>query len=224
MVIENNLAELKKFFYKYGLRMDIPRKNVLIFQGDIVKDVYFVNQGIYKIYNIDSYGEERTISLGGQFNLLPLSWQMIEPPKNGAFYFYEAVTDMIIYRVSQEKFKDMLQDNINLAYYLLDVSTRANVMLEGRIQNLQKSKVEEKTEFILYFLAKRLGRSRDGKVFRISKAITQKDIADLAGINRETAARFLLKARSTKMAWKTHSNYYIDITKLDSIYKVPVYS
>jgi CRP-like cAMP-binding protein len=220
-----HLAKLQNYFYENGFRMTIPRRNIIVFQGDEINDLFFVSRGIYKIYNIDSLGEERTISIAGRNNILPLSWPVtLRTKQHRALYFHEAYTELVVYRVKQEEFRSMLKVNMDLAYYLLESSTRANISLESRVQNLQKSKVDEKAEFILYFLARRLGCSLDGRIFEIKKSITQQDIADLAGVTRETASRFLLKAQLDKVAWKADSNFYIDITKLDLSNTAPVYS
>jgi CRP-like cAMP-binding protein len=219
-----SLDKIKKIFYENGARITVPRKDIIVFQGDSIDDVFFVSKGIYKIYNLDQYGEERTISIVGRNNILPLSWQIMPQPKGGAFFFYEAYTDLVAYKMSQKKFKEILKKDTDLIYFLMDSLARSYVGLESRIQNLQKSKVEEKTEFVLYFLAKRLGHSPDGQVYEIKKHITQQDIADLAGINRETIARFLLSAQTNHLAWKSGSSYYIDVAKLHSVYKSPVYS
>jgi hypothetical protein len=106
----------------------------------------------------------------------------------------------------------------------LSTITKATIGLESRIQSLQRSKIEEKTEFTLYYLARRLGHSIDGHIYEIKKPITQQDIADLAGVNRETAARFLISIYANRVSWKAGPNYYIDINKLHSRYFAPVYS
>jgi CRP-like cAMP-binding protein len=184
MLPGTNLDKIKRYFYDNGTRLEIPRKDIIIFQGDAADDVYFVNKGIYKVYNIDQLGEERTISIVGRNNIFPLSSHMTHNPDDNAFYFYEAYTDMVVYKTSQEKFREMLSKNPKLVYYLMDALARSYVGLESRIQNLQKSKVEEKTEFVLYFLAMRLGRSIDGEIYEINKHITGG--ADFATVNRNS--------------------------------------
>jgi CRP-like cAMP-binding protein len=179
---------------------------------------------IYKIYNIDENGDERTITITGKNSIFPLSWQLDPQPKDGAVFFYEAYTDLIAYRVSIVRFRAMLHQNVDTVFYLLSASSKTTIALESRIQSLQRSKIEEKTEFVLYYLAKRLGHTTDGHIFEIDKPITQQDIANLAGVNRETAARFLLGVYANRVSWKTGIKYYIDIDKLQKKYIYPVYA
>lgn len=221
---QSQLLTLQSYFYTNGSREVFPRRKIIILQGDHVDDVFLVIKGMYKVYNIDENGEERTIMLSGDNSLMPISWQPSLQTGNGVSFFYEAYTDMIAYRVGTDKFKDMLKQNADVALYLLDAATKTNISLESRVQSLQRSKIEEKTEFILYYLAKRLGKTYDGHIFEIKKPITQQDIANLAGVNRETAARFLLSIYANRISWKAGSNYYIDIAKLHAKYKAPVYS
>jgi CRP/FNR family cyclic AMP-dependent transcriptional regulator len=220
---DTSLRLLQRYFYEQGMRTYYPKHKIIILQGDSLGDVYFVIKGVYKIYNIDENGEERTITITGKDSIFPLSWQLINQPTNGAIFFYEAYTDLIAYKVNIARFKTMLRRNVDVIFYLLSASSEANIALESRVQSLQRSKIEEKTEFVLYYLAKRLGHSDDGHIFEIDKPITQQDIADLAGVNRETAARFLLGMYANRISWKRGIKYYIDIDKLHKKYISPVF-
>jgi CRP-like cAMP-binding protein len=93
---------------------------------------------------------------------------------------------------------------------------RSYINLAGRIQNLEKSRVGERLEFLLFHLAVTLGYP-DGEITRIDASITQEDIARLAGVTRESLS-LEINQRDDRPYWRNSNSTYIDLGNIDSSY------
>jgi CRP-like cAMP-binding protein len=189
------------------------RGEIICYQGEVTGQVFLLDSGIVKIYDIDEGGDDRTISLFRNGSTFPISWLLVNN-NEGNFYYYEALTNVRCYVADIASVYKFVRTRPHILLALTDQLVRSYINLEGRIQNLEKSHVGERLEFLLFYLATVLGDSIEG-VTEIAASITQEDIAKLAGVTRESLS-LEINHRGTRPYWREKGNTYIDLGNIDS--------
>jgi CRP-like cAMP-binding protein len=163
-----------------------------------------------KVYDIGPNGDERTLNIVSQGHIFPIIGLLAKPPTNH-LYYYEAFTELYCYIVPAKRFIDYMHAHPELAARLLDLVIKSYVNFIGRVQNLEKSQIHERLEFILYWLANGLGAERRGSVVRIDAKITQQDMAGLTGVTRESMSHALNQPNVKQIFWRNGSRTYINL-------------
>lgn len=212
----DNLSYLRDIFYSQGNRFDFTKGQVILNQGDELPDILLIDRGLIKITDSDKYGYGRTVAIYGKNHMLPLSWLFIEAPDAGALFNYRTLTDSTIYSLPRQVVREALDANPHIYRYLCDLTARAYVNASFRIYNLQKTNVSEKVEFVLYHLATLLSENPDDSLATIDASLTHQDIADIAGLSRESVTHLLSKPKYREIYWKKEGKSYINVAKLDT--------
>jgi CRP-like cAMP-binding protein len=207
------LYGLAEYFRREGWVKEYPKGHVICSQGDSFEYVYMIDAGMVKIYSLDAAGSERTITIFSRHNIFPIIWLMERPPPRH-LYYYEAFTKVSCYVAPLRKVKEYISNRPDILLPLVDILTKAYLNFTGRIENLEKSHIHERMEFVLYMLAIRLGTVQDN-IACIDALITQEDIASLAGVTRETMSVEINAARSKGLIWKHGHKTYINLGLLD---------
>jgi len=199
------------FFASVGHENTYHKGHVICFQGDRFESVWQVTSGIVKIYDIDRRGSERTISFFAEPDTFPMMWLMAHPPLLH-LYYYEALTDATCRVAPMEAARSYLRSHQEALLSMMDALAQDHVNSMGRLQNMEKSHLVERLEFVLYWLTRRIG-TVEGQVARIDALITQEDIARLAGVTRESMSLAINKLGSN-ILWRENHSTYIDLSKL----------
>jgi CRP-like cAMP-binding protein len=109
-----------------------------------------------------------------------------------------------------------MRENAETCFQLLDVLTKSYINSTARIRTLQRSNVTEKIDFILYYIAQLYGNDVfNGGVVEINAPITHQEIADLAGLTRESISRQMSKPKYQQILQTRNGKTYIDLSGLD---------
>jgi CRP-like cAMP-binding protein len=109
-----------------------------------------------------------------------------------------------------------MRENVETCFKLLDILTKSYINSTARIRTLQRSNVIEKIDFILYYIAQLYGNNvLDGGIIEINAPITHQEIADLAGLTRESISRQMSKPKYQKILQTRRGKTYIDLSSLD---------
>ncbi|HET7320774.1 MAG TPA: Crp/Fnr family transcriptional regulator [Candidatus Saccharimonadales bacterium] len=206
----NNIS-LADFFTTHGRLNRYSKGQILYSPGDTRDNVMLITKGLVKIYDIDSFTNERTVSIFGPNHLLPLVW-LLKHEKD-VLFFYEAMTDTETYVVDYHKVIEFIRTQPDLLMGLLDTLTKAYINQDARIFNLQRANIREKLEFALFYLAHRLGTIANN-IAVIPVVITRSEIANLAGSSRESISRELNNITAAGLMWKKDGKTYIDLSKM----------
>lgn len=212
----DNLGDLIKLFQTQGVVARHTKGTVIINQGDELANILFIGSGLVKITDSEKQGYGRTTAIFGKHHFIPVSWLLIEPLKAGALYNYIALADTITYSLPRQLVHDILDANPHIYKSLVDIMSRAYINASFRIYNLQKTNVSEKVEFILYYLATLYSAKKNDPIAEIEASLTHQDIADIAGLSRESVTHLLSKPRYRNIFWKKDGKSYINVTKLDT--------
>src|SRR5689334_11777813 len=100
--MDDLLRELKPV----GSFRTIAKDGNVLFQGEVPRYVMVVRSGVIRAYTITSNGEERTVSLHGDGDILPLTWAL--GITSNTLFYYEAVTDCRVFQVPKKTFTEYL--------------------------------------------------------------------------------------------------------------------
>jgi CRP/FNR family transcriptional regulator len=152
--------------------------------GDRLDYLYYVEKGVVRSFYIDEEGNELTINLLKTKGVFPLS-SVIAGKDN--IYDYQAFTDVEVKITRSSDFLKYLENNCKLKGIILN---RFAIGLEGYLVRsfyLIKGSAMQKVASTFIMLASRFGKkTKDGIL--IDLPLTHQNIADLAGITRETAS------------------------------------
>lgn len=191
---------------------EYKKGSIVIYQGEVSRDVFVLSEGIVKAYSINNQGDERIVSFYGQDEIFPEPWSMGSSAT--APYYYECVSDTKLHVIPQQEFKkaavkspELMEEVAN--YY---VAAMADSMM--RINGLEQAKANEKLVFTLLYLVQRHGKLLGGELYRINLSLTQQMIASMLGLTRETTANELLKLKRKKVLSYRSQRYIVDRAKL----------
>lgn len=180
-------APFQKQLYKKG--------EILIRADEDPSGVFYLTKGAIKQYFLTKNGEELVVNVFKPGSFSPMSWAINNTPN--AFYF-EAMTPCEIYKAPRQKIVDFLKENPDVLFDLLSRVYRGTDGLLMRMAYLMSGDASERLITELLIQAKRFGtKGEQGETIIV---ISEKDLADRAGLTRETISRELKKLREKQLA------------------------
>ncbi|KKQ47465.1 MAG: Transcriptional regulator, Crp/Fnr family [Candidatus Woesebacteria bacterium GW2011_GWB1_38_5] len=149
--------------------------------------LYIVKDGVVRSFYTDEKGVELTVNLLKPRAIFPLSGYLSGKEN---LYDFEAFTDTTLYKAPKEKVKKLIYKNATLSSYYLERFAQA---IEGyviRSRFLANGSATQKITSALLMLFRRFGKEVRGQMI-INLPLTHQDIADLAGVTRETVSILL---------------------------------
>ncbi len=188
--------KLISFFSKYP-PISLKKGGILIDPNNDPSGVFFIEQGIVRRYWIFENGNEITLNLYKPHAFLPMSWVIGNVPNT---HFYEAMTNIQVRKAPVSDVIAFLTKESDIVYDLLK---RVYIGMEGLWEHMQcitHGQSSTKLIAIILLLAKRFGQSTNsGGKIEITLRIGEKDLANYAGISRETVSRELQKLRKLRI-------------------------
>lgn len=188
------INKLDAFFSSYPLRT-FKKGGLLLQAGAQPAGIFYVTDGIVRRYWISENGEEITLNLYKPHAFLPMSWAIGDVPNT---HFYEAMTQTTTRRAPKEDVLLFLRKEPDIAYDLLK---RVYIGMEGlwmHMESLTAGHSSTKLVASLVILSKRFGKQQNNDLV-VSLKMSEKDIANYAGMSRETASRELQKLKKNKL-------------------------
>lgn len=210
--MDNKIVEsLDEYFAKFKLT-SYKKGVTLIFLAEEPTSVFYLKEGFVKMNTVLANGQELTLNIYKPGSLFPMFWALGEVPNN---YAFETITDASLYKISRKEIVDFLKENPGVA---LDLIKRILSGVDGLLTNYNHLLVgNSNTRVASAFLiaAKRFSqKTKDGKTL-ISLKLTHQDIANLAGISRETASIAIEKLSKDKIIKQVKRMFVIlDMDKL----------
>jgi CRP/FNR family transcriptional regulator len=177
--------------------------------------IYYLVSGYVKSFSLNDEGMELTINIFKPNSYFPIT-ETLTGRTNP--YFFEAITDVVLRKAPTHKVHEFVKDDHEV---LFDLTKRISSGLEGfmiRTQYLIRSNAKQKISSSLLLLARRFGQNTPNKKVKILLPQTHEDIANLAGVSRETASLELKKLENEKIISSSKQIYIInDFKKLREI-------
>lgn len=168
-----------------------PKGQIIFYEGEAIKDLYYLDKGYVKVYNIMPTGTERTIFLYGPGDAFPMTSHL--SGVGVVRYFYECLTDVKVLMIKPETLNKNVQGSIKTGEILIKYTSSVNVRFAQRVDLLSVNDARRKIISVLAILVKRTGSA--GKLSKIAVRLTHQDVADMCGLTRETASIQLERLR-----------------------------
>lgn len=202
--------KLEDFFS--GHKQQVYRKGeILIRADDKPPGIFYLKEGTVKKYAISRKGDELIVNVFRPISFFPMSWAMNGTPNT---YFYEAMTDLKISRAPGEEVVKFVKSNPDVIYDLLSRVYKGTDGMTERMTYLMAGNAYARLVAELLIQAKRFGKvNKDSVELKIS----EKDIASLSGMTRETVSREMKILKDRKLAAFSKNILQIfDVNKLEN--------
>lgn len=187
------------------------KSSIIVYQGEIPRDGFYVKDGVVKVYQIGNGGESRTITFCTPGDVFPIAWLVGQSAP--AMYYYEAFSDCDLVPLSKEAWKKTLsQSGTKDAFsHYIARSYQSSLV---RIAALEQPKARDKILYTLLYLLLRHSREIMPGVFRLELKLKHQDIAELVGVTRETTAIELHSMQKAKILSYQNQRYLIKKERL----------
>jgi CRP-like cAMP-binding protein len=179
-------AALVKLF-KSGTKLTYRRGEYVIRPGEQPNNVFFIEEGLVKAYNISKYGEENLLIIRKSQEVFPLIWALTGQERE---IIYQAISPTILWRIDRDKYIEFLHGTDGAMLPILDMVTEMYRIHSERLLNLEYRTVRERLVSFLLTMSHRFGKETN-KGLVIDAPLRQQDIASSINASRETASREL---------------------------------
>lgn len=186
--IPKTLSEASKKvegFFKGFKNMHYKKGDVILGSSESHYDIFYIKKGEVRVYALNREGREVNLMIAKQGSFLPM---MLYLAKRENKYFYEALSNIEVYRAPP---KDVLQFISKNPDVLMELCVRMSSALCGfmeRIEGLTLGNAYVKITSLLNYLGQKF-RQAHGNGIAVNLRLTQNDISNWFGINRETVTR-----------------------------------
>lgn len=187
----------------------------ILYQGEVPRHAYIISEGIVKVYDIGSGGDEKIINFLSVGDLLPPEWVFRKAPVG--LYYYDAFTTCKFYRVPRETIEESIKTIPSVTQYLFQHYATSFVGSLLEINALEQSKGSEKIIHMLQYLLMRFPGEKSKDWHKINLRITHQDLANMTGLTRETTSTELNKLRRKKILEYANQHYSLNIPQLRSL-------
>lgn len=183
--------KLNKFFTRFK-HQSYKQGEIVIRADDNPSGVFYLKEGIVKEYAISKKGEELVVNVFKPISFFPMSWAINNTPNE---YFYEAMTDLDLYRAPKEEAIKFIKSNQDILYDLISRVYKGADGILTRMTYLMSGNAYARLIAELIIHAKRFGRHQtepplgEQETEKIELKISEKDLAGQSGMTRETVSR-----------------------------------
>lgn len=176
-----------------SMRRRVRKRTILLYPGDVPRQVYMVRSGCIKVYRLGNAGEEQIAGFKTAGDLFPECWAFGHT--SNTMYFYEAIEDSEVATVERETFLEMLEKRPDLKARSFDYMVKNYTGLMLQISALEQSHAADKLLMMLYYLMVRHGVEKKPGEFWIKMKLQHATLAGLTGLTRETVTAALGKLK-----------------------------
>ncbi len=180
------MSELQATIKQHGSTRFVRKGSILLYQSEVPRRAFVVKKGLIRAYAITNSGEERTIALHDEGDIIPLSWVFGET--STTLFYYDALIDSEVMAVPKNELLQSLKKSPETMAEVLSIAMSEYTSLLLRITALEQSSAAEKIALTLYYLLFRHGKEIKPDIYAIQLKMTQSMIASLVGLTRESTA------------------------------------
>ncbi len=204
---------LERFLREY-IAKAYAKGEIIVFQGEAPRTAFVVKSGVVKTYNLNHNGDEKPVGFHVEGDIFPVGWSFSKAPS--ALYYYEALTDVVLYHVPREHYIAFLKKHQDELYHQLERMVTDHMGSSMRLNALQHSRASDKLIYTLHYLVVSQGRMLSEDTAEILLDLTHQDFANLTGLTRETAATELNKLKTLGViSYGKHEPYRVKVKELN---------
>lgn len=168
----------------------IQKGETFVHEGDQSSTLYIINSGIAKLIRSSNLGKDQIISLQTDGDIIGEYYLLSNfEPYN---FSVTALSDMKICTLYKSDMDEILDMHPHLCRTMITELSRKMITIENKLQNIAITDTEAKVAYMLIQLYAKFGYStEEGPV--IDNPLSREDMANFAGMTRETMSRYLSK-------------------------------
>lgn len=207
------MSELQKIIQQYGSTRFVKKGSILLYQSEVPRRAFIIKKGLVRAYAITNSGEERTISLHDDGDIIPLSW--VFGQTSTTLFYYDALTDVEVSAVPKTELVQAATKNPAVMSEIMALTMNEYTSLLLRITALEQSSAAEKIALTLYYLLFRHGNQVKPDIYEIHIKMTQSMLASLVGLTRESTAVNLKLLKKREIVSYTNFSYTVNKANLE---------
>jgi CRP/FNR family transcriptional regulator len=201
--LKQHFTDIQSHVYSAG--------EIILYQGELPKNVYILGSGLIKMYSISGGGEERIVDFSVTGEVLASSW--VFGNASSTIYYYQALQECVVYEVPRAAFLVYLEKKQAATALFSRLSSQYTASLI-RITSLEQARARDKIIYTFYYLLQRFGKEIVPGWYTIQLSLTHQMIADLVGLTRETTAVELNAIKKTKVLSYKRQKYLVHKNRL----------
>ncbi len=198
-----------------GTKVAYKKGEYIIRPGEVPNNVFYIESGLIKAFNISKYGEENLLIFRKEHEIFPLIRLIYSEEQE---VIYEAITDVVVWRISRKYCLQKLNEKPSLYVPLLEMVTEMYRLHSLRILDLQYQSVRERIVSFLLTAADRFGEKTDTGIL-INVPLRHQDIASSINASRETTTR-QLAVLERKGLLKMQPHFLVELIDLVELKKI----
>ncbi len=209
------ITKLEEFFSHYTL-LRYNKGERILRENETPSGVFYIQSGIVRLYLISEEGNELTVMMHPTKTIFPVRWAI---SNQANIYNFQAMNPVEVWRAPREAFLQFLQQNPDVTLHLTNQLVFDFSALIYRMQHIVFGNAYAKVASIVLTAAKRFGEPEDkDSNIQIQIPLTHQQIADSAGITRETASLEMKKLKENGLiSYKGRSIVIHDLEKLGKV-------
>lgn len=159
---------------------------------DLSIHMYILMQGAVKIGSYPPTGKEVMFDC-----ILPSEFFGNLKFLDGNFFteYARALVDVEVLEINVSLFKELVQQDLEIANWVHEIMTLRWYRAESRLFRISAEKPVERVRYLLPLMEQQVSDDH-GQSYTIGDLLSYQDVADLCGISRQSAARYLKDLRS----------------------------
>ncbi len=204
-------SKIDAFFIRFTYQT-YKKEEILVRPDDNPPGVFYLKEGFVKQYAISQKGDELVINIFKPISFFPMSWAINNTLNE---YFYEAITDLKVWRASREEVIVFIKSNPDVLYDLMSRVYKGTDGILTRMTYLMSGNAYARLITELVIQSKRFGKKSSLFKNTVMVKISEKDLAAQAGMTRETVSRKLKLLKNKGLVlFKNHLLIIKNVDKL----------
>jgi CRP/FNR family transcriptional regulator len=179
-------------------------------QGSFASHIMFLEKGLVKVY-LEGNPKDLILTITPEKNLMGL--QALYEGNNTFLYSISTYTDSVVRIIDIQIFKQILKQNAQFAYRVINILNESTAQSYGRFFSLTQKQLHGRLADILLCLSRRIFKSGT-----FDLPLTRSDLSDLTSMSTESVIRILKDFKDDGIIEINNKSIgLIDTDRLDSI-------
>jgi CRP-like cAMP-binding protein len=193
--------ELKKLFKNQRIK-SFSKGNILIYEGDQVKKIYYIISGFVKVYTVVNTNEQRIIYIYKPGDIFPLTTYL--SGSHTARFFYESMNPATMRCISIKKFEQKVEGNYELGEALVQYTNNIDKQFLRRVNDIvSRGDDLSKVISLLNFLYQKFGT--DQSQTNIILPLTPMELSCMCSLSRDETLKQLRKFKTAGVNYNSSS-------------------
>lgn len=195
VVSDTNIQAITGLFFDSFATSKYKKGETIISAEDKLSGVYYLKRGFVRMNLFYEDGSELTLNILKPGSVFPMMWAVGEIENS---YFFQAITDVVLHKIPKDKLLEHLNDHPEaMMYYLKKILSGMDGLIKTMPHFLYGNS-RERVLAVIDVLSKRFGKKEKTGIL-VNIRLTHQEIANLAGLTRETTSLILKSLEREKI-------------------------